>query len=106
MPSNEWKQLMEGLIAGTDRELRPSAPAKTRVGLKAFRVRLSRRRLPGGRKRFEEELEAFLQSDPVLRAATKRYLGRKTKRAAERLVVVLKKVEAVVKKYQKANRSQ
>jgi hypothetical protein len=97
---------MKGLITGAYRELPASAPGRTRLALKAFRSRLNARRIAGGRENFEEELEAFLQGDAVLRAATERYLANKTQQAAERVVIVLEKMESVVRKYKKRTRSQ
>ena len=89
---------MERLIAGAQRELRSTAPAKTRAALKAFRVRLRARRITGGQKKFENELEAFLQNDPLLRAATERHLGQQVKLACERVVAVLKRMEPALAK--------
>jgi hypothetical protein len=106
MMSDGWKQVMEALIAGVNRELPASAPAKTRVGLEAFRVRLTRRRLARGRKKFEQELEAFLQSDPMLRAAAERYIADLIKQVTKRVRVVVRKIKAAARQYKKARRSQ
>jgi hypothetical protein len=96
---------MEDLLEGAERELRSSVPTKTRAALNAFRVRLRARRVAGGRKNFEEELEAFLQGDCLLRAATERHLGKQVKLASERVVAVLKKIEEVLAKVRTKRRT-
>jgi hypothetical protein len=90
---------MQRLIDGAESELRSLARAKTRAGLSKFRVRLRARRIAGGQKKFETELEAFLQGDPLLRAATQRYLDKQVKLACEQMVAVLKGVEAAVARF-------
>jgi hypothetical protein len=89
---------MSNLIEGAARELRPSAPPKTRAALNAFRVHLRARRIAGGRKNFEQELEALLQGDRLLRAATERHLGKQVKAACDGVVEVLENVKKAVAK--------
>jgi hypothetical protein len=97
--AESWKQTMQRLIDGAESELRSSARAKTRAGLREFRVRLRARRIAVGQKKFETELEAFLQGDRLLRAATQRYLDKQVKLAREQMVAVLKSVDAAVARF-------
>jgi hypothetical protein len=94
MTSSTWKIIMEDLLDGVERELRSSVPVKIRVALNTFRLRLSESRVAKRRKHFEQELEAFLQSEPFLRAATKRYLRKKIPSAIERAVATIKRALA------------
>ena len=91
---------MEDFLDGVERKLRPSAPLKAKVTLNAFRKRLSEGHVARRRKRFEKELEAFLQSEPYLRAATKRYLKEKTIAAVGKAMKLLKRAAAVLAKHQ------
>lgn len=95
-----WKHMMEDLLNGVEGELRPSVPFKTKVVLKAFGKRLIEGRVARQRKRFEEELEAFLQSEPYLRAATKRYLKKRVIVALRESTRLLKRAAAMLSKHQ------
>jgi hypothetical protein len=101
MAGSSWKEVMEGLIKGAESEFRSSTPAKTRMALNEFRLRLRARRVAGGQKKFEKELEAFLQRDPLLRAATERHLVKQIKLTCDRMVTVLKKVEPALADFRK-----
>jgi hypothetical protein len=68
---------MGNLVDAVEGELRPAAPARTKVLLDTFRRRLSNRRISPSRKSFEQELETFLQSTSSLRTAAQRHI-RKT----------------------------
>ncbi len=76
---SQWKATMEEVIVGVQRELGSTIPTKTKVALHTFRKRLDENLGARRRKRFEQELEAFLQSKRALRAAAKRYLRKKFK---------------------------
>jgi hypothetical protein len=76
---SQWKATMEELIDGVQRELGSTIPTKSRAALHTFRKRLEKNLGGPKRKRFEQELEAFLQSKPALRAASKRFLHKKFK---------------------------
>lgn len=97
MNRSQWKTLSEDLTRGVERELRASAPSKARIALREFRSRAKRCRLKRERRRFDRELEAFLQSTPYLRAATKRHLRRIAIPILKRTVRVLKRVVRVYK---------
>jgi hypothetical protein len=83
--------MIEDLLDGVERELRSSVPVKTRVALNAFRMRLSEGRVARRREHFEQELDTFLQSEPFLRAATKRYLRKKMLPAIAAAIAALKR---------------
>jgi hypothetical protein len=48
------------------------------------------------RKRFAQELEAFLQSERVLRAASKRYLRKKMRQVTKAVVATLKRARRLL----------
>ena len=93
MTSSEWKVAMPDFIDGVERELRLPAPRKTKVILEAFRTRLAKAGTIKSRKRFERELESFLQSDSALRAAATRYLRKKIPPIVAAAVETLKRAE-------------
>jgi uncharacterized protein (DUF2267 family) len=88
---SQWKTTMEELIDAVQRELGSTIPIKTRAVLHTFRKRLKENL--GGRRRklFEQELEAFLQSKPALRAASKRYLRKKMRQVMKAVTATLKR---------------
>jgi len=90
---------MEELLDGVQQELGSTVPIKTKVALDTFRKRLDETLVARRRKRFEQELEAFLQSKRALRAAAKRYLRKKIPPAIEAAVAVMKQALAVLAKY-------
>jgi glucan phosphorylase len=85
----QWKATMEDLIDGVQRELGFTIPTKTRAALNTFRKRLEENLGGRKRKRFEQELEAFLQSKRPLRAASKRYLRKKMNPAIKAVIAAL-----------------
>jgi hypothetical protein len=87
----EWQALMKELLDGVQRELGSRISRKAKDALDAFRKRLDE--TPGSRrrKRFEQELEAFLQSKRALRAATERYLCKRISPAIEAALAALKR---------------
>jgi hypothetical protein len=82
---------MSGLLDGVERELRPSTPIKTKAALRTFRSRLGQRRVMQSRKPFERELEVFLQSSSILRAASRRHIRKKAPPIIFAVVATLKK---------------
>src|SRR5712691_11386559 len=93
---SQWKTTMEELIEGVQRELGSTIPTKTRTVLHTLRKRLKENLGGRRRKRFEQELEAFLQSKPVLRAASKRYLRKKMRQVMKALTATLKRVRRLL----------
>jgi len=80
---------MMELLDGVQRELGSGVPNKTKATLDAFRGRLDETSAARKRKRFERELEAFLQSKPALRAASERYVCEKIPPAIEAAVAAM-----------------
>jgi len=95
---------MRDFIDGIERELRSSCPLKSKTDLGKFRSRLNAKRLRGGRKRFERELEELLQSDRFLRQATERHLARVVPAAIEAALVLLEQGKAVLAKAKETRR--
>jgi hypothetical protein len=89
---------MEELIDGVQRELGSTIPTKTKVALHTFRKRLDENLGARRRKRFEQELEAFLQSKRALRAAAKRYLRKKMPPAIKAAISALKRARRLLAK--------
>jgi hypothetical protein len=93
---SEWKATMEELIDGVQGELGSAIPTKTRAALLTFRKRLEENLGERRRKRFEQELEAFLQSKPALRAASKRYLRKRIRTVIKATITTLKRARRVL----------
>jgi hypothetical protein len=93
---SQWKATMKELIDGVQGELGPTIPTKTRVVLHTFRTRLDEKLGGRRRKRFEQELEAFLQSKRALRAASKRYLRNKMSPAIKAAIAALKRARRLL----------
>lgn len=89
---------MKDLLDGVERELGPSLRIKTRAALDAFRTRLNKARAAPSRKLFEKKLEAFLESEPFLQGAAKKYLRKKTLPALEAAVAALKRAQRFLTK--------
>jgi len=87
---------MKELIDGVQGELGPTIPTKTSVVLHTFRKRLDEKLGGRKRKRFEQELEAFLQSKRSLRAASKRYLRKKMSPAIRAAIAALKRAQRLL----------
>jgi hypothetical protein len=64
-------------LAGIERELGRKAPIASRLTILKLQRRLYGHQNFRTRKQFEQDLEAFLQSRPFLRAATRRYITKK-----------------------------
>ena len=78
-----WQRTMEEFISGIERELLPPTSSEIRMALNAFRVRLTARRLAGGRRQFEEQVESFIAKNDAVRDAAERHLGVATIMAVE-----------------------
>ena len=63
------KKVMDDLLYGALRELSSSAPREARVALNDLRARLKPIRTTRQLRRFEQEVETFLQSKPFPRGA-------------------------------------
>jgi hypothetical protein len=86
------------LLDGVQRELGSAISNKTKAALDAFRERICETSAAPRRKRFERELEAFLQSKPALRAASERYVCEKIPPAIEAAVGALMRALPLLKK--------
>ena|SRR6266478_3310555 len=93
---SQWKATMDELIDGVQRELGSPTSTKTRVALHTFRKRLDENLGGRRRKRFEQELESFLQSKRALRAASKRYLRKKMRRVTKAMTATLKRARRLL----------
>jgi hypothetical protein len=94
MKLSEWKAVLDDLIEGVQGEVGMAIPA-----LDKFRVRLNEA-APDAQKRkhFEDELEAFLQSQPFLREAATRYQGKKAAQAIESATALLGRAQPFLPK--------
>lgn len=91
MNVSDWKALMQDLLGGIEKEL--GSPVAI---FQSFRGRLNEDGIARKRKQFERDLEAFLESKPFLRAATRRYLRKKAEPALETANVLLRRAEALL----------
>lgn len=94
----EWQAVMKGLLDGVQRELGSTVSIKTKAALDAFRKRLDETPVSRRRKPFEQELEAFLQSERALRDATERYLCKRISPAIEAAVAAMKRAQPFLAK--------
>jgi len=79
MKLSEWKTIFQELIDGVQGEVGMPISA-----LEEFRARIDNAApIPEKRKLFEDDIEAFLASQPFLREAASRYLGKKSSEAIE-----------------------
>ena len=69
-----WPAATASAIDGLEQNLCRSAPKHLRSELQAFRVRLATIRGQVARRRFECELDSYVESTPAPRAAGKRYI--------------------------------
>jgi transketolase len=74
MPPIEWQEFATSIVRSVTRHLCPSAPQRTRKQLQHFATEAAS--ITGRRPREEwaKRFEAFLESEPCLRAAQRRYL--------------------------------
>jgi hypothetical protein len=96
MESSQWKRVMEDFLDGIERQLPSSAPARTTLALNAFRLRLKAPRVAGGRKRFEQELEAFIDKNLAVRGAAERHLSTTMVRSVEAADVALRRADKIL----------
>lgn len=94
----QWKATMEELIDGVQAEMGSAIPPKTRAAMHSLRERLEENSDGRGRKRFEQELEAFLQSKRALRAASKRYLRKRMRLVTKATIATLKRARRLLAK--------
>jgi hypothetical protein len=98
----EWKTCMGDLVDGVERELRRTAPLKTKLALETFKCRLAMDPVARRRRPFERELEAFIQSTKGLQSAAERYIGRILPPALEAAAATLERARPyLTKTYQK-----
>ena len=97
MKTAAWKKYVRGLIDNVERELRPSTPAKSRVALNDFRIRINRDHVKRRRKRFQNDLDKLLETEPFLYAAANRFMKKLMRETTKKLKVSLKSIRASVK---------
>lgn len=93
MKISEWKAVFQGLIDGVQGEVGMPIAA-----LDEFRARLNDAAPDAQRrKHFEDELEAFLHSQPSLREAATRHQGKQATQAVEAATTVLSPKHEITK---------
>jgi hypothetical protein len=100
--ASEWKEIIAQALDGVEGGLCRSAPNKTRLALTEFRRRLDSVASTRERKRFERDLDAFVESKPHLRAAFGRYVSKRLIAFCEELARASKKVQRILAKQKKA----
>jgi hypothetical protein len=94
MKLSQWKARFQGLIAGVEGEVGVPIPA-----LEEFRAHINEAApVAEKRKDFEDQLEAFLDSQPFLREATSRYLGREAAKVIGPAAAVLRREQPFLPK--------
>jgi hypothetical protein len=99
----EWKTFWEGLLDGVRQELSPADSAE-KAALDTLRTRLKKPLIPRRRKRFEDELEALIEGNPVLKLAADRYLCKKVPAAIAEAEATLKRGQYVLEKSKRMKR--
>ena len=97
---SEWKDCMNGLLDGVERELLSSELDKTRDTFQEFKKQLKKIRVNRDRLRFDLELEFFLESSDYLVQATERYLSKIAVPAIEEAVAVMRRAYQVLAEVQ------
>lgn len=97
---SEWKDCVNGLLDGVERELLSPELDKTRDTLQEFKKRLKKIRVNRERLRFDHELEFFLESRDDLVQATERYLSKIAVPAIEGAVAAMRRAYHVLAEVQ------
>ena len=92
---------MGELIDGVELHVCASAPKNATRQLKEFRILLPRKRTATTRRRYESELEKFLQSAPYLRGAAWRYLTPRAAVALQRSAKAIKQADRILSSMKK-----
>ena len=100
MTMSEWKDCVNGLLDGVERELLSPELDKTRDTLQEFKKRLKKIRVKRERLRFDHELEFFLESREYLVQATERYLSKIAVPAIEQAVAAMRRAHQVLAEVQ------
>jgi hypothetical protein len=87
-----WKVLMRTSIDGIEGALSIADPAQQKAKLADLRKRLDGRSVAQHRKRFEDELDALVESDVAMQIASQRYLRPKV----QKVVVTLERAKRVL----------
>jgi hypothetical protein len=101
MKFSVWRQATEELLDAIEGELRVSVPNKTKAALNALRSRLNENDVARNRKRFAREMDALLESDPFLRAATVRYFRKEIPRVVSAALETLERAKPYLAKAKK-----
>jgi hypothetical protein len=91
--NSEWIKMWQDLLSGAERELPTPVQSETMEILTVLRARLSDPGVVRRRKRFEQDLEESLNGNPLLKAATEQYLGKKTVLAVAAAEALIKRAE-------------
>jgi hypothetical protein len=92
----EWKLSIEKFLDDIEQELPPKTPLKARIALSMLRRSVNQRRFIRKRKQYEQEMEAFLRSDPFLRAAADRYIRKKARVALVAVRATMSQLEILL----------
>jgi hypothetical protein len=104
LTKSEWKTFREEFVDDIERELGATAPADSLAALNAFRKRLDEDLDSRRRKRFDRDLDAFIESKPYLKVAVTRHLRRQIRPAVKAAMVALEEAKVVLAKYRKKKR--
>lgn len=105
MKAAAWKKYIHGLIDIVELELRPLALTKSRAALNEFRIRVNRDHVKRRRKRFQNELDELIETDPVLHAAASRHVKKVLRETTKTLRAATKDIKALTKASKKKKRA-
>jgi hypothetical protein len=98
MSLEAWKALMRTSIDGIESALSVADPAPQKAKLADLRRRLDAPSVVRHRKRFEDELDALVESDVAMQIASRRYLRPKVQEAMAKALVALERGKRVLAK--------
>lgn|SRR5271166_1807240 len=99
--TKEWKRWLQDMLIGVEAELDSTAPPSARAALHGFHHRLKETHAKEEFKSFEHDVDAFLESEEYLKAASGRYIAQKMVPALDKATKLVTKAKALLAKYKK-----
>ena len=103
MRDNEWQKIVVELLDGVERELPSDTLDAIRERLRILRNRVINKKKSASRKNIEREVDAFLESTPLLSDCSGKYIVKILGPALSEAEAVLERAHALQKKYNQKN---
>lgn len=98
---SDWRKMMNDWFDGAEHEMVPADQTKWAAEFAAFRSLLKSGRTIRNRRKLEREIEAFFESDEILKAALWTHLGKRAAKELARAEVVLRNANRILARYEK-----